>query len=47
MLTGISISHSTHQRLVHRQNFDGIISTTPVEVICIDGGKARIRTPLR
>ena len=45
MLTGISISHSTHQRLVHRQNFDGIISTTPVEVICIYGGKARIRTP--
>jgi hypothetical protein len=45
ILTGISISHSTHQRLVHRQEFLGIISKTPVEVICIDGGKARIRTP--
>lgn len=45
LLMGITISHSTHQRLVHRQNFDGIIYTTPVEVICIDGGKARIRTP--
>lgn len=31
--------------MVHRQKFDGIIATTPVEVICIDGGKARIRTP--
>jgi hypothetical protein len=45
MLMGIKISHSTHQRLVHRQEFEGIISETPVKVICIDGGKARIRTP--
>jgi hypothetical protein len=45
MLMGIRISHSTHQRLVHRQEFEGIMSETPVEVICIDGGKARIRTP--
>jgi hypothetical protein len=45
MLTGINISHSTHQRLVHRQEFVGIISEAPVEVMSIDGGKARIRTP--
>jgi hypothetical protein len=45
ILTGIHLSHSTHQRLVHRQEFEEIICETPVEVICIDGGKARIRTP--
>lgn len=45
VLTGIHLSHSTHQRLVHRQEFEEIICETPVEVICIDGGKARIRTP--
>lgn len=44
-LTGIHISHSTHHRLVHRQEFEEIIYETPVEVVCIDGGKARIRTP--
>ncbi len=44
-LTGIHISHSTHQRLVHHQEFEEIIYETPIEVICIDGGKARIRTP--
>lgn len=45
ILTGIEVSHSTHQRLVHRQEFKGIISETPVESISLDGGKARIRTP--
>lgn len=45
ILTGIHLSHSTHQRLVHRQEFEEIICEPPVEVICIDGGKARIRTP--
>lgn len=44
-LMGIQISHSTHQRLVHRQTFDSIQASDPVETICIDGGKARIRTP--
>ena len=44
ILTGIHLSHSTHQRLVHRQEFEEIICETPVEVICIDGGEARIRT---
>lgn len=45
ILTGIRISHSTHHRLVHRQTFEGIQASDPVETICIDGGKARIRTP--
>lgn len=45
ILMGIHISHSTHQRLVHRQEFEGIVSKTPIDAISIDGGKARIRTP--
>jgi hypothetical protein len=44
-LTGISISGSTQQRLVHRQAFAAWETSEPVETICIDGGKARIRTP--
>ena len=45
ILMGIRISQSTHQRLVHRQTFEGIQSSEAIETICIDGGKARIRTP--
>jgi len=45
-LTGINISHSTQQRLVHRQEFEVIISNTVVDDISIDGGKVRIRTSL-
>jgi len=45
ILTGIHVSHSTHQRLVHHQEFEETICETSIEVICIDGGKARIRTP--
>lgn len=45
VLTGMTISHSTQQRLVHRQEFVPCVATSPVEAICIDGGKARIRTP--
>lgn len=44
-LTGMRISHSTQQRLVHRQTFEAIVLNTPVDTISIDGGKARIRTP--
>ena len=45
VLTGIQISHSAHQRLVHRQAFDGIIALVPVEAVGADGGKVRLRTP--
>jgi hypothetical protein len=45
VLTGITISHSTQQRLVHRQEFPSCVADAPVEAISIDGGKARIRTP--
>lgn len=45
MLTGIHISHSTQQRLVHRQVFEAIVVDEAVDTISIDGGKARIRTP--
>ena len=44
-LTGMSISHSTQQRLVHRQEFEDLVVNTAVDTINIDGGKVRIRTP--
>ena len=43
-LTGIYVSHSTQQRLVHRQEFEEISVTEEVENISVDGGKARLRT---
>jgi hypothetical protein len=45
-LTGIRITHSTQQRLVHRQEFQAWEAPQSVDTLCIDGGKARIRTPL-
>ena len=45
VLTGIQISHSAHQRLVHRQAFDEIIALVPVEAVGVDGGKVILRTP--
>jgi hypothetical protein len=45
VLTGIYISPSTQQRLVHRQNFEPIAVDKVVDTISIDGGKVRIRTP--
>jgi hypothetical protein len=45
MLTGVRLSRSTHQRLVHRQNFEAMVVDTPVDTIEIDGGKVRVRTP--
>lgn len=44
-LTGMKISHSTQQRLVHRQPFSAIEGNEPIDTISIDGGKVRIRTP--
>lgn len=45
VLTGMHISHSTHQRLVHRYEFKEIQLDSAVETLSIDGGTVRIRTP--
>ena len=45
-LTGIYVSHSTQQRLVHRQEFVEASSETTVTALSVDGGKARLRTDL-
>lgn len=45
VLTGISVSHSTHQRLVHRHTFAETRVSATVEEMSIDGGKVRLRTP--
>jgi hypothetical protein len=46
VLTGMSVSHSTHHRLVHRHDFGEAVVPKSVEAMSIDGGKVRIRTPL-
>jgi hypothetical protein len=45
VLTGMSISHSTQQRLVHRYTFSEEVVSEPVLEMSIDGGKVRLRTP--
>jgi hypothetical protein len=45
VLTGVAVSHSTQQRLLHRQTFETPQTQHPVEEISIDGGKVRLRTP--
>ena len=45
VLTGMAISHSTQQRLVHRQAFDLPQVVQTVEEMSVDGGKVRLRTP--
>ena len=45
VLTGISVSHSTQQRLVHRQSFELPKVKQELEELSIDGGKVRLRTP--
>jgi hypothetical protein len=45
VLTGVAISHSTQQRLVHRQTFDLAQAAQAVEEMSVDGGKVRLRTP--
>ena len=44
-LTGLKMSHSTHQRLVQRQEFPELEASEPVEEMSLDGGKVRLRTP--
>lgn len=45
VLTGVSVSHSTQQRLVHRQTFESLQVPQTVEEVSVDGGKVRLRTP--
>ncbi len=45
VLTGMSVSRGTQQRLVHRQTFDLPVADDAVEELSIDGGKVRLRTP--
>ncbi len=45
VLTGVAVSHSTQQRLVHRQTFDLPQVAQVVEEMSVDGGKVRLRTP--
>lgn len=43
MLTGVSVGHSTQQRLVHRQTFEFPEAKQQVAEVSIDGGKVRLR----
>lgn len=45
VLTGCSVSHSTQQRLVHRQEIALTPATKTVEELSVDGGRIRVRTP--
>ena len=45
VLTGVRVSHSTQERLVHRQTFELPPVDQAVEEMSVDGGKVRLRTP--
>lgn len=45
VLTGVAVSHSTQQRLVHRQTFENPQVPQGVAEMSVDGGKVRLRTP--
>ena len=44
ILTGLTVSHSTQQRLVQRHEFKEINLKQEVEELSVDGGKIRLRT---
>lgn len=44
-LTGVEVSKSVQQRLVHRQNFELPQVESTLEELSVDGGNIRIRTP--
>jgi hypothetical protein len=46
VLTGVHVSGSTQQRLVHRQDFEPETVDCGIKEMSIDGGKVRLRTPL-
>lgn len=45
VLTGVKVSPSTQQRLVHRYEFAEPPVPETVETLSLDGGKVRLRTP--
>ena len=45
VLTGVKVSPSTQQGLVHRQTFDLPQAEQAVDEMSVDGGKVRLRTP--
>jgi len=45
VLTGITVSKSTQQRLVHRQTFAEPAVSESIAEMSVDGGKVRLRTP--
>ena len=45
VLTGVRVSHSTQQRLIHRQTFELPQVEQTVDEMSVDGGKVRLRTP--
>ena len=45
VLTGVKVSPSTQQGLVHRQTFDLPQAEQAVDEMSLDGGKVRLRTP--
>ena len=47
MLTGITVSDTTQQRLVQSTDFPDPMAVQPLTEACVDGGKVRLRTPLR
>jgi len=46
VLTGIYVSGSTQQRLVHRQELEPPTVDSGIKEMSLDGGKVRLRTPL-
>jgi hypothetical protein len=42
-LTGMTVGHSTQQRLVGRQSFEPVEAKQGVSEVSIDGGKVRLR----
>ena len=46
VLTGVSVSSSTQQRLVQRHEFEAPEVDCGVKEMSLDGGKVRLRTPL-
>lgn len=46
LFTGVRVSATTQQRLVHRQTFPRPELEQPVAELSVDGGKIRLRTPL-
>ncbi len=44
MLTGVSISHSTLQRFVQREDWSEVEIAEPIQELSLDGGMIRLRT---